>query len=192
MCRRIALFLEDNAHEQVIGALVRRIAEENKVKVRLEYRNATGGRSMVMQSFRNFLRNLERQKAPWPDLLVVATDTNCKGISERADEFKVVETPFPVILALPDPHIERWLLLDGHAFRQVFGKGCQAPDHKCERLRYKEKLRVAIRATGIEALLGGTEYAEDIVRNMNLSQVASMDKSFGRFLSELKNVIRRW
>ena len=68
--REIALFVEDFAHQQVIGALVRRLAN-----------------------------------AGW--------------------------------------------LLDGAAFRDVFGKGCDAPDRKCDRDRYKQRLVEAIRATAI-------------------------------------------
>ena len=29
-----------------------------------------------------------------------------------------------VISMVPEPHIERWLLLDSEAFKTVFGKGC--------------------------------------------------------------------
>ena len=44
----------------------------------------------------------------------------------------------PVILAPPDPHVERWLLLDGAAYKAVFGKGCDTPDLKCDRNHYKQ------------------------------------------------------
>ena len=36
----------------------------------------------------------------------------------------------PVVLAVPDPHVERWLLLDGAAFKAAVGHGCDAPDQK--------------------------------------------------------------
>jgi hypothetical protein len=65
----------------------------------------------------------------------------------------------PINVAVPDPHIERWLLLDGAAFKAVFGEGCDAPDLKCSRDRYKSRLIEAIRGTGVTPNLGGLEFA---------------------------------
>lgn len=78
------------------------------------------------------MRDLKRQGRPYPDLIVVATDANCKGLNERTREIVCRDDPAPMILAIPDPHLERWLLLDGAAFKAVFGKGCDAPDQKCD------------------------------------------------------------
>ena len=50
-----------------------------------------------------------------------------------------------VIYAIPDPHIERWLLLDSAAFKKVLDKGCSAPTQKCERGLYKRLLLQAVR-----------------------------------------------
>ena len=113
------------------------------------------------------MRDLKRQGDLRPDLIVVATDANCKGLNERMREISGREEPAPMILAIPDPHIERWLLLDGAAFKTVFGKGCDAPDQKCDRNRYKQRLIEAIHATGTIPILGGIEYAEDIVQQIN-------------------------
>ena len=57
-------------------------------------------------------------------MIVVATDANCIGLQQRAKEIEASAAISPVVLAIPDPHIERWLLLDGAAFKSVFGKGC--------------------------------------------------------------------
>lgn len=97
-----------------------------------------------------------------------------------------------MILAVPDPHIERWLLLDGAAFKAVFGKGCDAPDQKCDRRRYKEQLIKAIHASGTVPRLGGMEYAEDLVREMDIERVSQLDRSFRRFVTGLRNRFREW
>jgi hypothetical protein len=55
---------------------------------------------------------------------------------------------------VPDPHIERWLLLDSQAFKEVLHRGCSAPDQKCDRDRYKLLLDEAVRAAEVEPLLG--------------------------------------
>ena len=97
-----------------------------------------------------------------------------------------------MILAIPDPHIERWLLLDGAAFKTVFGKGCDAPDQKCDRNRYKQRLIEAIHATGTIPILGGIEYAEDIIQQININRVTQVDRSFRRFVEELRDTFQSW
>ena len=190
--REIALFVEDYAHQQVIGTLVRRIAAMHKVNMRLDWRNVVGGHGQVITELDVYLRDLKRQGSPWPDLLIVATDANCKGLNERAREIGHRDDPTPMILALPDPHVERWLLLDGAAFKAVFGMGCDAPDRKCDRGRYKQRLVEAIFATGTMPRLGGIEYAEDIMQQINIDRAARADRSFGRFVADLRDTFRGW
>ena len=190
--REIALFVEDYAHRQVIGALVQRIAEECEIAIHLDWRNAVRGHGKVIAELNDYMRDLRRQGGPWPDLIVVATDANCKGINERTREIGGRDEPAPMILAIPDPHIERWLLLDGAAFKTVFGKGCDAPDQKCDRNRYKQRLIEAIHATGTIPILGGIEYAEDIVQQININRVTQVDRSFRRFVEELRDVFQGW
>lgn len=157
----ISLFVEDSAHQRVIGALVQRIADDLDVAVRFDWRNAAGGHGQVVTEFRRYVRDLGSQGPPVPSFVVVATDANCKGYAKRAKEIGGKEASVEVVRAIPDPHVERWLLLDGSAFREVFGKGCDAPDRKCERDRYKRRLLNAIYATGTTPILGGLEYAEE-------------------------------
>ena len=190
--REIALFVEDYAHQQVIGALVLRMAVEYNIPVRLDWRNAVGGHGKVIAELDDYLRDLKRQGSPWPDLIVVATDANCKGLNERTQEIVSQDAPAPMILAIPDPHIERWLLLDGAAFRAVFGKGCDAPDQKCARDRYKQRLIEAIYAAGTTPRIGGIEYAEEIMQQININRAARVDRSFNRFVTNLRNTFRGW
>ena len=190
--REVAIFVEDYAHEQVIGTLVERIAAECNIRVRLDWRNAVRGHGEVVAQLRNYLRDLRHQGGPWPDLIVVAADANCKGLNERGREMNVADTPAPMLLAIPDPHIERWLLLDGSAFKAVFGKGCEAPDQKCDRDRYKQLLVEAILTTGHVPNLGGIEFARDIVLHMDIQRAVRADRSFQRFVEELFNTFRQW
>ena len=188
----IALFVEDNAHRQVIGALVQRVADQHGITVELRWRNAVRGYGRVVQELANFLRDMRRQGAPWPDLIVAATDANCQGFNARIASIGNLNFPAPLIVAVPDPHIERWLLLDGAAFREVFGRGCRAPDQKCSRDRYRQKLADAIHQAGVEPILGGIEYAADIVRHMDLDRAARADTSLQRFLDHLSAIFRGW
>ncbi len=127
-----------------------------------------------------------------PDLIIAATDANCSGLNERAREIAGPDAPAPMISAVPDPHVERWLLLDGAAFKAVFGRGCDAPDRKCDRDLYKRRLVEAIRATGIMPSLGGIEFAEDIVRQMDMERAMRLDRSFRRFIDDLRGTLKHW
>ena len=189
--REIALFVEDFAHQKVIGALVERLADECGIDTRPDWRSAVRGHGRVVQEFNRYLRDLARQGAR-PDPIVVATDANCRGLNERAREIGNPDAPAPMVLAVPDPHIERWLLLDGAAFKSVFGKGCDAPDRKCARDRYKQRLAGAIHTTGITPILGSIEFAEDIVRAMDIERAMRADRSLERFVDDLRAAFRGW
>lgn len=195
--REIALFVEDSAHQKVIGVLVQRLADGHRIPVRMNWVSSEGGHGRVIHTFRAYLHDLRRRNSPLPDLIVVATDANCSGMNDRtrqiSGEASAVEVPLPpIVLAIPDPHIERWLLLDGSAFRRVLGQGCDAPDQKCSRNLYKERLTDAVLAAGTEPLLGGIEFAEDIVRAMDLDRAKRADDSLRHFLDNLGAQFRQW
>ena len=67
--REIALFVEDYAHQQIIGALVRRISVECNTAIRLDWRVAVGGHGKVITELNNYMRDLKQQGSPWPDLI---------------------------------------------------------------------------------------------------------------------------
>jgi hypothetical protein len=147
--------------------------------------------------FREFLRDLRSSSQPLPDLVVVVVDANCIGYVQRRKLFEVELIQYPqyqglVIYAIPDPHIERWMLVDANAFRRVFERGCTVTTVKCAKDQYKRILRKEIRDSGVDAPLGGQEYAEDIVTMMDLGHVETAEQSFGSFLQDLKGRFNRW
>lgn len=187
----VVLFGEDRAHHRIVGSLVQRLARESRIAVRLDWQNSRGGHGRTLRKYHRYLRELERMPLT-PDLLVVATDANCLGLKRRIQEFSHAQAHIPTVLAIPDPHIERWLLLDGAAFKAVLGRGCKMPDQKCSRDRYKQLLNEEIQAAGDEAYLDGIEYAEDIVEHMDLERAARADVSLQRFIQDLRAVFRHW
>ena len=189
--REAALFGEDYAHRLVVGALVKRLAGEAGIAIHQDWRSAVGGHGRVLREFDNYLRDLNRQGIH-PDLIVVATDSNCAGLNQRTRELERPGWSFPVVTAIPDPHIERWLLLDGAAFHAAVGRGCDAPDYKCDRARYKSLLIDAVYAAGITPSIGGIEFAEDIVRQMDIQRAAQADRSFDRFVQQMRRIFRQW
>lgn len=188
----IAIFVEDFGHQKIIGSLVERLAQESNVEIQLNWRSARHGHGMVKQELKKYLQDLQRQGDRLPELIIVATDANCKGRNERIRELEESDAPAPMIFAVPDPHVERWLLLDGAAFKKVFERGCDAPDLKCDRNRYKQKLINEISNAGITPSLGGIEFAKDIVREIDIERAKRADLSIKHFINEIKSKFQEW
>ncbi len=191
---RIVLFAEDYGHEEFVRSLVKRLALQYDIEVDFTPRSVRGGHGTTIAEFKKFLHDLERDREPLPDVLIVATDANCSRYAKRKKEIDAASKGYQgfIISAIPDPHIERWLLVDASAFRAVLGRGCEAPDQKCDRDRYKDLLRKAMREAGISPPLGGLEYTEDLVNAMDLEHTERMDRSLDRFFKDLRNRMQQW
>ncbi|MFO0965138.1 MAG: hypothetical protein U0793_06075 [Gemmataceae bacterium] len=181
------VFGEDVGHEIVLVGLMKRLADEAGVELTVRVRSASGGHGKMLAEVSRFLHLLRKAKERSPDLVVVGRDANCQGYGgcRKSLESATGEGPCPIVYALPDPHIERWLLSDGGAFRKVVGRGCTPPREKCDRDRYKKLLNQAVRDAGLQPLQGGLEYAEEIVRTMDLS-AGGRDKSLQHFLTDAR------
>ena len=107
LMREIALFVEDLAHQRVIGALTERMVAAYAIPARLDWISAEGGHGRVIQELRAYLRDLARHGNPVPDLIIAATDANCSGLNQRIREINEAaesDTFFPPIIpAVPDP-----------------------------------------------------------------------------------------
>lgn len=193
----MTLFCEDSFHEKFVGALLRRFEGDYDVAVRTRFLSAWGGLSKVQGEFKEVLSDLARDRQSLPDSIIVVADANCAGYNDRKAMMDQALTFYPqlerlVCYAIPDPHIERWMLADAKAFQSVFGRGCTVPAIKCAKDEYKKLLRKEIRASGIEPPLGGEEFAEEIVNAMDLGQMELREKSLGIFLKSLKSLFNRW
>lgn len=191
--RDIVLFVEDSGHEMFIKAVIQRFAHEYNVAVKIIPRSVRGGHGKAIFELKSYLKkDLQTEQ---PELLIVAIDANCKGYQDCKKEIDEALGTFQDIslCAIPDPHIERWLLLDSAAFKKaVRGKGCSAPDQKCQRDRYKKLLMEAMIQSGVRPPLGGMEYAEDIVNAMDFERMEKSDPSLGHFLKSMRSKFKEW
>ena len=134
LMRSVLLFVEDFGHEEVLKAVISRLAYQYDIEVTINSRSATGGYGRVLRELEQYVGRMQQEPGSIPDLLVVATDANCNGYLERK---KAISEKLPqslqdlTVCAIPDPHIERWLLIDSSAFKAVLGQGCAAPPAKC-------------------------------------------------------------
>jgi hypothetical protein len=193
----IAYFLEDIGQEAIIPPLVRRlIREAGKPAETFEHLilNARGGRSI--SSYQNFLADAKRRKHLPADLLIVGSDGNCKGFATRRDEIKAVvaNPPYPIVVtAVPDPHVERWYLLDPSALSSAAGipKIPALPAHKCDKNYYKQLLRSAFYDSPIIPPLGGTEYGPLVADEMDLYAAGKADHGLAEFVGGVKSWLKR-
>lgn len=192
----VLLFVEDDAQEAFLKSLVERLSSEAGVHLTARVRTANGGSGWVLNHLKSYAARWKAGHETLPAGLVVALDANCQGYVKRRDllDSKAGELKDFVIHAIPDPHIERWLLLDGEAFKAVIGRGCKAPDEKCEKERYKRLLAEAVFEAGLQPLLGGVEYAAELAARLDVQRACAQDASFNRFIQEMRawlNGLRR-
>ncbi len=146
-----------------------------------------------MQEFKNYQRLAPAVSIPDADVVVVAIDGNCSSFAKARAQVQKSADPIVsdrLVVASPDPHIERWYLADPQAVSSVLG--CETPglEPKCERDYYKNALRDTIARGGYMALLGGTEMAADLISNMNFYRAGRNDSSFKAFLGDLRTKLR--
>jgi hypothetical protein len=197
----VGLFLEDVGQESFLVALIRRLAVEagfNNAELHIDTRNATGGKGRATTEFRRFLRDMQRGRQDYFDLIVVAIDGNCQGYQAKRRELAAMaeQTGYAgdIVYAVPDPHIERWYLEDVSGLSQTVEEPLNpdVPAYKCEKARYKTALRDALQEAGIYAPLGGIEYGEDLVEYLDLYRVGQADAGFRHFVDELQGWLRRF
>ncbi|MFH2001235.1 MAG: hypothetical protein ABIK28_16250, partial [Planctomycetota bacterium] len=109
----IAIFCEDSGHEKVITGLIRKILPHPDYVLRVL--SARHGKGRALTELGEYLVQIKRGIITAPDAVVAAIDANCKGYSEKRKEIdgkKPRDFPnhIPFIYAIPDPHIERWIL----------------------------------------------------------------------------------
>ena len=186
----VAYFLEDAAQERFVPPLVRRIAEKDDLEVSPRVYNATGGKGPAIKEFERFLSDVKTGRLSLKErLLVVSVDGNCNGSHNVKKAIQAVAKRSGVdidpISAVPDPHIERWFLLDGPLLQRMWG--CPLPilpKNKCDRDRYKQLL--AESAAYVGSVFGGVEYGEDIAQKMDMDKAVGQHKDFKDFVHDTR------
>jgi hypothetical protein len=189
---RVAFFLEDSAQESFIPPLFLRLADEGGFGLHqfdIRILCSRGGGSL--EAYTKFLLEAARFPHLTADLLVVGSDANCKGFVERRNQIQKSSdhSVYPAILtAIPDPHIERWFLLDLPALSRVAKTKLAGapPAYKCDKNRYKTVLREVFRGSDVTPLLGGVEYGPELARTMDLYTAAKLDHGLADFIDLCK------
>ena len=127
----------------------------------------------------------------------MGVDANCKGFTVRRDlVLKAAGKALPyreIITAIPDPHVERWFLLDMVALSNAAGAPVAAsvPAYKCEKNHYKTLLRQAFAGSGIAPPLGGLEYGPLVAQGMDLFAAAKLDHGLADYVEKARAWLKR-
>lgn len=192
---RVDLIVEDSGHELFLRPLIRKLGYERHVPIDIRTVSSAHGRPKVLAEANGYAETSAALGVGLPDTLIVATDGNCVGFVQRRNEVVNVlgKTILPLTtVAIPDPHIERWLLADPAAFRRAVGKAVQPPRRKCDRDFYKGLLAKSVADAGHVATLGGLEFARDIVEEMDIGRACRNDNSLNNFVRSFRGAVTRF
>jgi len=192
----VELFVEDQAHEAFLVPILHRISKEEGAAVSPRVRSARGGHGRALNELALY-QKLARKGAAGltvPDLLIVGIDANCSTFAKAKKAIEeTIRAPFSdrLVIACPDPHIERWYLDDPESFSTVVGYRPAIGRRKCVRDYYKDVLTRTIRQAGHLPTLGGIEFAQELAADMDFYRAGKNDRSLKVFLDDLRGRLRR-
>ncbi|HPW56134.1 MAG: hypothetical protein KA072_11470 [Thermoanaerobaculaceae bacterium] len=192
----VDLFVEDRAHEAFLGPIVHRVAREEGVAVHARIRSARGGHGRAIEELKLYqsVMALDPTSSGAPALVIVGIDANCKTYPKAREAVQAeirAGLADRVILACPDPHVERWYLADPISFETVVGFRPAVGKAKCARDYYKNLLAKSVRHGGHPPTLLGLEFAAELVEAMDLYRAGKNDHSLRAFVDELRTGLRR-
>lgn len=192
----VDVFVEDFAHEKFLTAVVTRVAREADRTVQHHVRSGRGGHAKAVEAMVQAQRGLLAGgiQRPLADIFLVGIDGNCTTAHAKRTEIrsKCLETYGDVlVIACPDPHVEKWFMADPESFDRVIGARPKVGKEKCQRDYYKHLLASTVAGAGHPAPLGGIELAEELVEAMDLFRAGKADPALGQFLDELRGALQR-
>lgn len=170
-----------------------RLGREEQRDLTVQVATARFGIPRLKQELRAFDRALKAGSGR-PDVLLVVIDGNSAGSAARKREVSeaIDVSNYPaVIVATPEPCIERWYLADPEAFLDRFGvqPPVSSPSDSCDEL--KRRLISTLGEAGETVLTGGSEFADDIVDAMDFYRAGRREPALKRFLDETRAVLKR-
>lgn len=191
----VDIFVEDHAHEAFLVPMLQRIAREENLVVSPRVRSARGGHGRAIAELKLYQQVVEGGTpgfAP-PDLLLAGIDGNCSAFAKAKKAIEgATHAPFSdrLVVACPDPHVERWYLADPESFQGVVGHRPTIAKKKCVRNYYKDALAKVVSKAGHPATLGGIEFAQELVERMDLYRAGKNDRSLKVFVDDLRRSLR--
>ncbi len=140
---------------------------------------------------RRFLRDYTNIESALFDILIIVQDADREGETEVKSQIRniIERTGYPgtAIVAVPEPYIEAWYLADPVSIQTISETQnlIQIPQGNNEKDVYKRELSQAFGY----APLGGIEYADEIVANMNLYRASQNVSSLRHLIDDLRSML---
>ena len=193
----VDLFAEDRAHESFLEPLLTRIAREQDQVSKWRYAYVLPeGHSRAIAEFELYQSIVTKSllSSESADIVVVAIDGNCSTFTEERRRIQDATVP---MLRDPTGHS-----MSGSTHRAVVRRGSSVVrdyvgyrpnvgDKKCARGHYKQVLTTTIRQAGHQVILGGVEFAPELVEGMDLYRAGRNDSSLNAFLRDLRVRLRQ-
>lgn len=191
----VDIFVEDRAHEAFLVPMLQRIARDEHIVASPRIRSARGGHGRALAELMLYQRVIKKGTPGFatPDLLIAGIDGNCSTFAKAKKAIEeATDAPFSdrLVVACPDPHVERWYLADPVSFKHVVGSQPTIGEKKCVRDYYKNALANAVRSAGHPATLGGIEFALELVEGMDLYRAGKNERSLKAFVDDLRGKLR--
>ena len=196
---RIDIFCEDRAHEIFLKSILGRVCSEFDLECNLSLRSAVGskhGKGKTLTEFKEYQKIIQSNVMGFekPDLLLIVVDCNCTAYNDtvKAIDNVIRKDIFPhYIIACPDPHIEKWYLIDPDGFQDIIGVYPKMQLEKCEKNYYKNLFRDYIKESGKPSLLGGIDFGGEIVQAMDFYRSGKNDASFKHMVEDIRNQLKQ-
>ena len=175
--------------------MLQRIAREERIVVTPRVRSARGGHGRAVTELKLYQDLVQKGAAGMtsPDLLIAGIDGNCSTFAKAKKAIEgATHVPFSdrLVVACPDPHVERWYLADPESFKDVVGIRPTNAKKKCVRDYYKDALAKLVRRAGHPATLGGIEFAQELVERMDLYRAGKNERSLKAFVDDLRGRLK--
>jgi hypothetical protein len=193
---RCTLFAEDRGHEELLRAVIERLATENGLDLEVRVGSARGGHGHALRELKLFQSVLlgSLSGIPLPDLIVIGIDSNCQSLAAMRQSIQNIldqRLRDRTVIACPEPHVERWYLADPVAFSEAVGPAPTLGKTKCVKDRYKAILARAVSDAGHISPQGGLEFAREIVARMDWYRAGKSAGSLKMFLDDLRASLKR-
>lgn len=188
-------FLEDRFHENFIRPLVTRVSAETTLPKKfcshkIEY--ARGGGSV--EAFVRFVGDYKNGKKPPYSVAVIAIDADKNGSQIRSKAIRRIVTSknyeWPVVVAIPEPCIERWLLFEYHVWSEIVGSSLGNPPRRNQDCNYyKRTVELILDKLPTPAYFDAWQFGPDIVRELDIENIKMNNRDFRIFVNDLRNVV---
>lgn len=188
---KIGIAYEGGNDSDVLVVLIERIISEKQLAIDRDNIVDCKSYTVILKYLGTYIRKFEQEEV---DLAVFCTDQDGEEKSRRKEIRKAIEKKSltfleKCIIAVPDPHIEDWLLLDDGIVKKKLGIDGSSV------LPYKEKAPKD-RFMQLYNESGYSNSQQDlrveIAQEMNIDLCASKSADFSAFIEDVKNFIRSY